>query len=90
MSGNEILIHINETQAATRAYLDRYPRNPQLTRLLGMLDEIETMVRRGWPLSPDERKRVAIGVYGARNLEELDAGALVSRLSRLDAALKQD
>ncbi len=54
------------------------------------LDRIKKMVSANWPLTPDQRKQINIGLYAVRVLDGGPYGELPDALMTLDAHLKRD
>ncbi len=84
----EILTDIDNIKKTTCLYLEQEPEAEDLKWVLDELVRIKQLVTNNWPLSKDDKNTIDIGVYGARNLHELDDAKLAVMLSKLDSQLK--
>ncbi|MGB4032859.1 MAG: hypothetical protein WBI25_03955 [Smithellaceae bacterium] len=84
----EILNELQNVKKATSLYLAQEPEAEDLKWVADELTRIEKLILNNWPLSADNKKTIEIGVYGARNLHELENAKLAVMLSKLDAQLK--
>lgn len=85
----EVLQEIEDARKLTIFYLKNEPRAKDLLWLYDELERLAGLVQSNWPLREVDKDTIGIGVFGARNLEELDNAKLAIRLSRLDADLKK-
>ena len=85
----EILQDIEDVKNLTLFYLKKEPKAADLNWLLEELMRLSQLVLNSWPLQEDDKKTIEIGVFGARNLHELDNAKLAVKLAKLDAQLKK-
>lgn len=85
----EILQDIENVKNATSYYLKKEPDAADLNWVFEELTRLGQLVLKNWPLKEDDKKTIGIGVYGARNLHELDNAKLAVMLAQLDTQLKK-
>ena len=85
----EVLQDIEDVKNDTYLYLQQEPQAADLNWLHGELTRLSQLVSNNWPLLEDDKKTIEIGVFGARNLHELDNARLAVKLAKLDAQLKE-
>ena len=85
----EMLRDIEDAKSLTIGYLKTYPGNSSLEWVSQELDRLSRLVQTSWPLSQVDRDTIYLGVYAARNLDELDNAKLAVKLSHIDADLKR-
>ncbi|MBF0492202.1 MAG: hypothetical protein HQM15_05425 [Deltaproteobacteria bacterium] len=83
----EILLEIDKVRAKVQTQLARFPDFHALQTTLDGLDAYETAVHDQWPLSDQFQNKVTLGVFAARNLDEIDNGMLTRAISSLDAMM---
>jgi hypothetical protein len=84
----EILEEIDRVMLITAGYQKMFPDDPCLAWVIEELGRTRDMAIDNWPLTQAQKETIYIGVYGARNLDELDNSRLAIELSHLDADLK--
>jgi hypothetical protein len=84
----EILQEIENARELTAFYLEKEPDADDLNWLYEELKRLAKLVTIDWPLRIEDKDSIHVGVFGARNLHELDNAKLSVILSRLDADLK--
>lgn len=85
----EILQDIEDVKNATAVYLKMEPQAADLNWVFDELTRLAQLVLEKWPLQENDKKTIEIGVFGARNLHELDNAKLAVMLAKLDAQLKK-
>ncbi len=85
----EILQDIEDAKNTTLVYLKKEPKAVDLNWVFEELMRLSQLVINSWPLKEDDKKTIEIGVFGARNLHELDNAKLAVKLAKLDAQLKK-
>ena len=85
----EILQDIEDVKNATSVYLKQEPDAADLNWVFEELTRLSQLVLNNWPLQDDDKKTIEIGLFGARNLHELDTAKLAVKLAKLDAQLKK-
>ena len=90
MTRNEIQSEIHLTANLVSSLLAKRPDDKDLLGVEKGLKRITEMVARHWPLSPEDRKQINMGLYAVRALEGGPYGELPHMLAKLDADLKRD
>ena len=85
----EVLRDIEDAKTLTGEYLKTYTGDPSLAWVSGELNRLAALVQKTWPLSKADRDTIYLGVYAAKNLDELDNAKLAIKLSHIDADLKR-
>ena len=83
---DQLLNEIDEALRLCSVELDRLPGDLALKKEHSALNAIRAMILDRWPLTPQERSRVNIGIYAIRELEGINE-ELVAKLATLEQHL---
>jgi len=86
---DKILEQIRVAQMLNEVYISKYPFEHRFQLVKKALEQLGKEVRDHWPLTHEEKRKVNIGVYAARELEE-QADDLAGKLEILDYDIKHE
>jgi hypothetical protein len=84
-----ILKRLNEVEQLTIELLDKMPNDNDLIDLKRGLKRIVENVKKEWPLSASEKRRVDIGMFAMRELEGGPYGELPDLLMKLNTYITE-
>ena len=85
----EMLRSIQEIKNQTGEYLAKQPQDERFSWVLKELDRMTGLVENLWPLLAEDKVTISLGLYAARNLEELDGGRFATLLHHLAGDLER-
>ena len=80
---DDILRQIDETLELCESELLRLPTDIALKTECSALESLQSMVMDHWPLKPEEKAAINIGIYAVRELEGIN-DELVAKLTTLE------